>query len=165
MSCNHFYKGPSVYSQNGLCQVKYQDHGRQFYLQTPPGWVFPLQQKLNECKTQSDCGTDGINGWARCVGGSSDGKKYCVWPGQTYTPTPKQLANSVPRGMNREPMPAYNSPTEIQSHILDLQSAKANMPSFKGVGGQLTNTRMPPVRNMNSLISMSDQQFQNEPRD
>lgn len=164
MSCNHFYKGPSVYSQNGLCQVKYQDKGRDFYLQTPPGWVFPLQTPLNECSTQSDCGLGGINGWARCVSGSSDGKKYCVWPGQTYTPTPKQLANSVPRGMHNEPVPAYNSPTEMQSYMLDLQAARASRPSMKGVGGQLTNTRTPPVHNANSLISMSDRQFAAEPQ-
>jgi len=157
MSCNHYYKGPSIYSDNGLCQVNYESNGRRFYLNTPPGWVFPLNQKLTTCKSQADCGLTGINGWTRCVGGSEDGDKYCVWPGQTGTPSPKSLMGVTPRGIrNTEPAPMVSMPNERQTEVLNLQAAMANRPNFQTPGGGLTNTSRKPIKNANSLISMSN---------
>lgn len=145
MSCNHFYKGPDIFEKNGLCQVQYEDKGKRFFLKTPPGWVMPLNQPMKECKTQSDCGVTGINGWTRCVGGSNDGKKYCVWPGQTYTPTPKEMQNQLPMGMSPEPRPVMQSPTALQSKILNVEAEVASQPSIQSVGGNLRNVSGPPT--------------------
>jgi hypothetical protein len=156
MQCNHYYKGPNMYSKNGLCQVKYEHNGQNFFLKTPPGWTMPLQSKLQKCNTQSDCGPGGVNGWTRCVGGSDDGQSYCVWPGQTYTPSPKQLIDSIPRGMQREPAPVLAGPTKMQNQVLNLESAHANNPLDQTPGGFLKNVSKPPIKNPNSLIAMSN---------
>jgi len=156
MSCNHYYKGPSVYSRNGVCQVKYENKGRQFYLDTPPGWVYPLNKKLNKCNSQADCGLSGVNGWVRCVGGSDDGKKYCVWPGKTSTPSPKDLFNVTPRGVKKEPAPYTQMPTKEQSEVLSFEARNASRPGLQTPGGGLTNTSRKPIKNPNSLIEMTN---------
>jgi hypothetical protein len=152
MSCNHFYKGPNLYEKNGMCQVQYESGGRRYYLKQPPGWIWPLNQPLKKCNTQSDCGVTGINGWTRCVGGAADGNKYCVWPGQTDTPTPKQMINQIPRGVKREPAPVFNTPSGMQSKLLNVESAAANMPQFQTPGGDLRNVSGPPA-NPRSLVA------------
>ena len=152
MTCNHFYKGPDIFEKNGMCQVQYENNGKRFFLKTPPGWVLPLNQKLKECNTQSDCGVTGINGWSRCVGGSNDGKKYCVWPGQTNTPTPRQLAGQTPKGLKPQPKPTSPMPTPIQAQVLNLESEAASNPGFETPGGPLRNVSG-PVTPRNMLIS------------
>lgn len=139
MTCNHYYKGPSVFEKTGLCQVQYENSGKRFHLKTPPGWVRPLNEKLRECKVQSDCGPGGVNGWARCVGGSQDGKKYCVWPGQTYTPNPKELEGVVPMGMKKEPAPFFPQPSKLQSQVINLEAESAAQPGIQTPGGSLRN--------------------------
>jgi hypothetical protein len=151
MSCNHYYKGPSMFEKTGLCQVEYESKGRRYNLKTPPGWVEPLNDPLRECKTQNDCGPSGINGWVRCVGGSDDNKKYCVWPGQTNTPTPKELQGEIPQGMRRQPLPrAIEKPSPFQQNMLNERAEAANSPGLQTPGGGLGNTRGPPtpVRNL-----------------
>ncbi len=152
MTCNHFYKGPDVFEKNGMCQVQYEDKGKRFFLKTPPGWVWPLNKRLRECKTQSDCGVTGINGWTRCVGGSDDGKKYCTWPGQTYTPNPRELAGQTPRGMQAQPIPSSPTPSGLQAQVLNLESEMASQPGFSSPGGPLRNVSgIPPPSN--TLVS------------
>ncbi len=146
MSCNHYYKGPSIYEKNGLCQVQYENGGRRYHLKTPPGWVWPLNQKLKECNVQSDCGVTGINGWTRCVGGSADGKKYCVWPGQTGTPSPRELQKQVPRGIRPEPAPTLSQPSPLQSQVLNVEANNASRINSQMPGGNLTNTSVPPMK-------------------
>jgi len=145
MTCNHYYKGPSIFEKTGLCQVQYENSGRRYHLKTPPGWVRPLNEKLKECKVQSDCGPSGVNGWSRCVGGSADGKKYCVWPGQTYTPNPRELKGVIPAGMNREPAPSFPQPTKLQRQVLNLEAEEATMPGIQTPGGGLSNVSGPPT--------------------
>ena len=144
MTCNHYYKGPSTFEKNGLCQVQYENNGRRYFLKTPPGWVMPLQEKLKECNVQSDCGAGGVNGWARCVGGSSDGKQYCVWPGQTYTPNPRELKNVTPAGMKKEPAPVMSMPNRMQSQLLNIAAEQASQPGLQTPGGDLRNVSGPP---------------------
>lgn len=139
MKCNHEYKGPGIYEKNGICQVQYESGGRRYYLKQPPGFVYPLNQPLQECKVQSDCGSTGINGWFRCVGGSDDGKKYCLWPGQTGTPSPRDLKDKIPMGMKREPMPMVSSPSGLQSKILNLEAEQASQINTQTPGGMLSN--------------------------
>lgn len=145
MSCNHYYKGPSMYEKNGLCQVQYESEGRRYFLQTPPGWVMPLNEDLKECNVQSDCGPSGINGWVRCVGGSADGKKYCVWPGKTSTPSPRDLEGKVPEGMKKEPRPSVSMPNRMQSQLLDIQADQAAQVGLHSSGGSLRNVQGPPT--------------------
>lgn len=152
MTCNHYYKGPSIFEKTGLCQVQYEDGGRRYHLKTPPGWTKPLNDKLRECKVQSDCGVTGINGWTRCVGGSNDGKKYCVWPGQTYTPNPKELKSLVPAGMKPQPVPTYTQPSKLQKQVLNLKAEEAAMPSIQTPGGGLRNVSG-PITPPSQLIS------------
>lgn len=152
MTCNHFYKGPNIFEKNGVCQVQYEANGRRNFLKTPPGWTWPMNQKLKKCNTQSDCGVTGINGWTRCVAGADDGNKYCVWPGQTGTPTPKQLEGQVPAGFTSQPPPSFPTPTGIQSKMLNLESSSANMPQFQTPGGDLRNVSGPPTP-ANELVS------------
>jgi hypothetical protein len=151
MSCNHYYKGPSIYEKNGLCQVQYENKGRRYFLKTPPGWTMPLNQKLNECNVQSDCGVGGINGWFRCVGGSDDGKKYCVWPGQTYTPSPKELSGITPSGMAPANLPSFKGPSGLQNQLLNVEAEQAAQPGFQTPGGGLRNVSGPPT-NPNTLV-------------
>jgi len=143
MSCNHYYKGPNMFEKTGLCHVQYESKGQRYHLETPPGWIKPLNDKLNECKTQSDCGPDGVNGWVRCVGGSSDGKQYCVWPGRTYTPNPRELKNVIPSGMKRSNPPSIHSLDRSQAKRLNLKAEQANSPGLMTPGGILTNVRGP----------------------
>lgn len=145
MSCNHFYKGPSIFEKNGMCQVQYEDKGRRYFLKTPPGWVWPLNQKIKECNTQSDCGVTGINGWTRCVGGANDGKKYCVWPGQTYTPNPREMTGTLPRNIRPEPAPTFKTPSGIQGQVLNVQAEMANQTGLETPGGSLRNVSGPPT--------------------
>lgn len=146
MSCNHYYKGPSNFEKTGLCQVQYESSGKRYHLKTPPGWVHPLNEPLRECKTQADCGPSGINGWSRCVGGNADGKNYCVWPGQTYTPTPKDLKNQIPQGMKRQPLPkGMGEPNLFQQEVLSLDAAAAANPLGQTPGGNLGNVSGPPT--------------------
>lgn len=146
MSCNHYYKGPNTFEKTGLCQVQYDSKGRRYFLKTPPGWVMPIQDKLKECKVQSDCGDSGINGWVRCTGGSSDGKKYCVWPGQTYTPNPRETAGSVPTGMKPQPAPTFGGKTnKLQRQVINMEAEAAAQPNINTPGGGLGNVRGPPT--------------------
>jgi hypothetical protein len=145
MTCNHYYKGPSMYEKNGLCQVQYDSNGRRYHLKTPPGWVKPLNEKLRQCNVQADCGPSGVNGWVRCVGGSQDGKKYCVWPGQTFTPSPKELQGLTPNGMKKQPPPSTPQPNRLQSEILNLQAEQATQPNMQTPGGGLRNVSGPPT--------------------
>lgn len=146
MTCNHYYKGPSQFEKTGLCQVQYESKGRRYHLKTPPGWTQPLNDPLRECKTQADCGPSGINGWVRCVGGSDDGKKYCVWPGKTYIPNPKDLKGEIPQGMKRQPLPVrQRRPDNFQRDVLNLEAEAANSPGLQTPGGMLGNVQGPPV--------------------
>lgn len=145
MTCNHFYKGPQQFEKTGLCQVQYESKGRRYHLKTPPGWVAPLNEPLRECKTQNDCGPSGINGWVRCVGGSEDKKKYCVWPGKTYTPNPKELKGMIPQNLSRQPIPTMSNPTPMESRVLNMKAEKANNPNSFTTGGGLGNVRGPPT--------------------
>ena len=145
MKCNHYYKGPSIFEKNGMCQVQYEDKGKRFFLKTPPGWVMPLNSKLKECNTQSDCGTTGVNGWMRCVGGSNDGKKYCVWPGQTYTPNPREMEGTLPRGLTPQPAPTFSTPTGLQAKVLNIESSAANQTGVETPGGSLRNVSGAPT--------------------
>ena len=155
MSCNHYYKGPDIFERNGLCQVQYESNGRRYYLYQPPGWKMPLNEPLKECNVQSDCGVTGINGWSRCVGGASDGKKYCLWPGKTYTPTPKDMAGQIPRGVKRSvPMNFGSMPTGAQAKALNLEAREANNPLNQPPGGSLRNVSGPPA-NPSTLYSHS----------
>lgn len=145
MTCNHYYKGPNVFEKTGLCQVQYESKGKRYHLKTPPGWTQPLNEELRECRVQADCGPSGVNGWVRCVGGSEDGKKYCVWPGQTYTPNPKELKGQIPRGMAREPLPnPMGNVSRGQRRLLDAEASVLNNPLRNTPGGDLTNVRGPP---------------------
>ena len=147
MDCNHYYKGPSTFEKTGLCQVQYESKGRRYNLKTPPGWVHPLNVKLRECKTQSDCGPSGVNGWVRCVSGSSDGKNYCVWPGKTYTPNPKELKGQKPANMERSTIPAGTQKLgKFKQDILNLEAEAANSPGLQTPGGSLRNTSLPPQK-------------------
>jgi hypothetical protein len=152
MSCNHYYNGPNDFSNIGLCQVQYENNGQRYHLRTPPGWTKPLNEKLNECNVQSDCGPSGVNGWARCVGGSDDGKNYCVWPGQTYTPNPKELKGQRPSGATGPGAPKFQHPTKAQQAMLNMKSAAANQPQFASAGGSLRNVAGPPA-NPNNLFT------------
>lgn len=145
MTCNHYYKGPENFEKTGLCQVQYNAGGRRYFLKTPPGWTQPLNEPMRECNTQADCGVTGINGWARCVGGSSDGKKYCTWPGQTYTPSPKELKGEIPMGMKPSEMPTFPQLTAGQSKALNAKAELANMPGWQTPGGGLRNVGGPPT--------------------
>ena len=147
MTCNHFYKGPSEFSEDGLCQVQYENNGERHHLKTPPGWTTPLNSKLKQCNTQADCGETGINGWTRCVSGSDDGNKYCVWPGQTATPNPKELKNAIPRGFTApQPVPTgFHSPTKMQKQALSTEASAAARPQDMSVGGGLRNRTGPPA--------------------
>lgn len=152
MTCNHYYKGPNVFEKTGLCQVQYESKGKRYHLKTPPGWTKPLNEELRECRVQADCGPSGVNGWVRCVGGSDDGKKYCVWPGQTYTPNPKELKGQIPRGMKREPRPnPMGRVGPVESRVLDVEASLLNNPLGNTPGGDLRNVRGPPS-NPNSLV-------------
>lgn len=152
MTCNHYYKGPNVFEKTGLCQVQYESKGKRYHLKTPPGWTKPLNEELRECRVQADCGPSGVNGWVRCVGGSDDGKKYCVWPGQTYTPNPKELKGQIPRGMKREPLPnPMGRVGPVESRVLDVEASLLNNPLSNTPGGDLRNVRGPPS-NPNSLV-------------
>ena len=104
-----------------------------------------MNQKLKECNVQSDCGVTGINGWTRCVGGSDDGKKYCVWPGQTYTPNPRELKGQIPKNMKREPLPMTPTVSSVQSNLLDVQAQQANSINSQMPGGSLRNVSGPPA--------------------
>lgn len=95
MTCNHYFRG-ETYEDTGMCQVHYYNKGRVFTLKQPPGWSLPLQEKLTQCESDSDCGPTGINGWVRCKK-SGDNNNYCVWPGQTDTQNPRDLINVNPR--------------------------------------------------------------------
>lgn len=146
MDCNHYYKGPNTFEKTGLCQVQYESKGQRYYLKTPPGWVHPLNEKLRECKTQADCGVTGVNGWVRCVGGSEDGKNYCVWPGKTYTPNPKELRNDKPANMARSVIPTgIQRINKFQQNVLNMKAEAANSPGIQTPGGGLSNTSMAPV--------------------
>ena len=102
MACNHFYRGP-IAEQYGLCQVTYNGRdGKRFFLPTPDGLDKPLYSPLLECKTNTDCGPSGINGFTRCVSGAADGKNYCLYPGQTGLLPPKNLQDFIPRGITEE---------------------------------------------------------------
>jgi hypothetical protein len=157
MTCNHYYKGPSIFEKTGLCQVQYEDKGKRYHLKTPPGWVQPLNSKLRECNVQSDCGPGGVNGWMRCVGGSSDGKKYCTWPGQTYTPNPKQLKNILPSGMKPAPIPSEPSPTPEQRAMLNIVAEESTQGNLTPGGGlsNVSGGSNPP----SSLVSGPSEQF------
>ena len=149
MSCNHYYKGPNLFEKTGLCQVEYESNGKRYHLKTPPGWVNPLNSKLNECKSQKDCGPSGINGWVRCVDGSDDGKKYCVWPGKTFTPTPKQLKDDVPQNMSAQPIPnSFGSMNKFQKNMLNMEAEHANNPGLQTPGGGLSNVAGPEPMNL-----------------
>lgn len=145
MTCNHYYKGPSIFEKNGICQVQYESNGKRYFLKTPPGWVMPLNQKLKECNVQSDCGPGGINGWQRCVGGSDDGKKYCTWPGQTYTPNPKELQNFVPAGITPQPAPQVSMPNKLQQQVLNIEAEESTNVYSQMPGGSLRNVSGPPT--------------------
>lgn len=145
MTCNHYYKGPNVFEKTGLCQVQYDSGGKRYFLKNPPGWTKPLQTKLKECNVQSDCGPGGVNGWSRCVSGSNDGKKYCVWPGQTYTPSPRDLTGTLPAGMKPAPAPTFNRPNQLQSKILNMEAEESTMPGIQTPGGGLRNVSGPPT--------------------
>lgn len=146
MTCNHYYKGPNTFEKTGLCQVQYESKGKRYHLKTPPGWSQPLNDPLRECKTQDDCGPSGVNGWVRCVGGSDDGKKYCVWPGKTYTPSPKELKGEIPQGMKPEPRPQPMKPiAPFQQEVLNMEAEAANSPGLQTPGGGLGNVRGPPA--------------------
>lgn len=149
MTCNHYYKGPSVYSNNGLCQVQYESEGRRYNLQQPPGWTMPLQERLRECNTDKDCGSSGINGWSRCTSGAIDGKKYCVWPGQTSTPSPKQMDNLIPKNVTPSTIPSMKQPTASQQRVLSVEAERANNPSFT-TGGSLGQGT--PVQSPQNLV-------------
>lgn len=152
MSCNHYYKGPNLFERTGVCQVQYEDKGRRFFMDAnPPGWTWPMNEKLRECKVQSDCGPGGINGWMRCVGGSSDGKKYCVWPGQTFTPNPRELENTLPMGQKPQPIPGMSRPNRFQRAVLNLEGEMSTRPGSQMPGGGLRNVGGPPA-NPNSLV-------------
>lgn len=144
MNCNHYYKGPSVFEKTGLCQVQYEAGGRRNFLKTPPGWTQPLNEKLRECNTQADCGITGVNGWSRCVGGSDDGKSYCVWPGQTYTPNPAELQGMIPTGMRPGGPPQIPKLSQAQNKLLNFKAEVANTPT-RVSGGSLRNVSGPPT--------------------
>lgn len=88
MKCNFNYKGSDQKENIGMCQVHYKSEGKNFFLQDPPGWKAPLEEELQECKENIDCGSNGVNGWTRCVPTDS-GKSYCLWVGHSGTPVPK----------------------------------------------------------------------------
>ena len=161
MSCNHFYKGPDIFSDNGMCQVQYESGGQRYHLKTPPGWTWPLNQRLQTCSTDSDCGPGGINGWTRCVGGSNDGKKYCLWPGQTSIPTPKQLAGTIPRGTTPQMAPSVSTPSGVQAKVLDTKSRLANRPGRMTPGGVAPTVGNPAVVNPKSLVSNIPKAYNN----
>lgn len=152
MNCNHFYKGPDMFEKNGMCQVQYESGGKRYYLKTPPGWSWPLNQPLQKCNSNTDCGPDGVNGWVRCMGGASDGNKYCLWPGQTSTPTPREMAGTVPKGITAQPAPVYNPPSGTVAKVLDTKSSLANRPGMFTSGGSPPNVRG-RAANPKSLVS------------
>jgi len=153
MTCNHFYKGPDLFEKNGMCQVQYESGGKRYHLKTPPGWTWPLNQPLLECNDNTDCGPDGVNGWVRCAAGADDGKKYCLWPGQTNIPTPRDLEGTVPQGVSKQPAPTAPVPSGLQAKILDSKSRLANRPGMMTPGGTPPNVQGPPVAQVNSLVS------------
>lgn len=165
MSCNHYYKGPNQFEKTGLCQVQYESGGQRYHLKTPPGWTMPLNESLRECKTSSDCGDTGIDGWTRCVGGSSDGKKYCVWPGQTYTPNPKQLKGAIPAGMPPSNPPVGIQPlSSSQRQILNMKAEAASNPSTQTPGGTLTNVHLAQLPNPSELVYSQMEPFYSDPQ-
>ena len=83
MKCNHYIKGSSMREDIGMCQVEYESKGKRFFLQQPPGMKMPMNEPLQTCKSDIDCGDTGINGWTRCQE-SGDGNSYCTWAGQTF---------------------------------------------------------------------------------
>ena len=151
MYCNHTYKGPNIFENTGLCQVQYESNGRRYYLQQPPGWTMPLQESLKECKSQADCGPSGINGWSRCVGGSDDGKMYCVWPGQTSTPSPAELRNVQPAGTSSGKIPSQKQPGMFQQALIGAEAEMANSPNETPGGGLGQGT--PVVSDLSTLIT------------
>lgn len=130
MMCNHFYKGPNLFEDIGMCQVEYESGGRRYTLQQPPGWKMPIQEKLHECETNSDCGESGVNGWSRCVK-SGDNKSYCVWPGQTNIPHPSELKTDIK-------FPGMSKPTSEQQKKINAMARAAGNPNFTP-GGSLSS--------------------------
>jgi hypothetical protein len=82
MKCNHYNKGPSMRSDIGMCQVEYESKGDRFFLEQPPGFTMPMNEPLQQCNSDIDCGPTGINGWTRCKK-AGDKNSYCTWSGQT----------------------------------------------------------------------------------
>jgi hypothetical protein len=149
MQCNHNYKGPNIFEKSGLCQVQYESNGRRYFLQQPPGWKMPLQEDLQECSSQADCGPSGVNGWSRCSAGAADGKMYCVWPGQTNTPSPSESYGQRPKGMPPSSVPTSRQPGMFQKAVLDVEAEMANTPSEIPGGGLGQGS---PIQNPASLI-------------
>jgi|688.fasta_scaffold01457_42 hypothetical protein len=99
MTCDHYYRG-ETYEDYGMCEVHYENKGRIYTLKQPPGWSLPLQEELQKCESDPDCGPTGINGWVRCKK-AGDGNSYCVWPGQTDTQNPRDLISESPVGLSK----------------------------------------------------------------